>query len=154
VPHAAVEWVGQARRAGGVAQRFDPERPAGGAALLAALVVAGRARQVVGRAGVEHGQQMLAQVERHGAQLGPAHIDAHGLAALAAQRGERVEQPGLPAGPVVLHARAQARERDSLRRARPRDLAEREAQRHAKRGRRGQARAERDVAGDRQAAGA
>ncbi len=50
---------GRPALAGRVAQRVDPERSAGRAALLAALVVAGVGREVARRAGVEHGQQVV-----------------------------------------------------------------------------------------------
>ena len=114
MPHAPVERLGQARarwsrRA--ASRSRAPGRPRGTprAARCSRSRRRGRAsrpsraRRARGRRG---------RAARRAARA--AHVDPHALAALAAQGGELVEQPGLGAGPVVLDARAEAGERDSV----------------------------------------
>ena len=140
---------GRPSGAGGVAQRVDAQRAAGRAALLAALVVARVGGEVVRGAGVERGQHVAAQVERDRAQRGPAHVDAHG-----AGRPRRRATASWSSRPVCApvqsfstreHSRASA---DPVGRLGSGDRAEREAERHADGGGRGQAGAAGEVAVD------
>jgi hypothetical protein len=52
----------------------------------------------------------VAEPQRHGLQRERAQVERERVAVAPAQHGELVEQPGPRADPVVLHARAQARE--------------------------------------------
>src|SRR4051812_567844 len=136
----------------GVAQVLDAERLRRGAALRAALVVAALGMRV-GRARVGGDELPAAQLERHGLQVERLEVDPQRAALLTEQRCELVEQAGLGADPVVLHARAQLRQLDAVRLARAGDAEQREAQRRLERGRGAEARAARHVGLDHQPGG-
>ena len=146
---AAVERGGEPLGGRRVAQAGDPERLAGGGALGAALVVAAGG-VLVGGAGVERHEPPAAELERHRLDREVAEVDPQRAALLAAEDGELVEQPGLRADVVVLHARAELRELDAV------DvgvLEQRQAQRGLQRGGGGEPGAVGEVALDRQPAG-
>src|SRR5204862_4682117 len=113
------------------------------AALGPALVVAASGVLVRG-AGIERHELPVAELEPHGAKLERAEVDAKRVAVLAAQRRELVEQAGLGADPVVLHARAELRELDPV----PGVLDQRQAERRLERGGRGEPGAMGEVALD------
>ena len=102
---AATQRLGQLLDGGGlsVAQRVDAEQPARLGALCASLVVAG-AGELMALAGVEHDEPPVAEQQRHGLDVERAEVDAQRGVALAVQRRELVEQAGVRADPVVLHA--------------------------------------------------
>jgi hypothetical protein len=58
----------------------------------------------VGGPRVERHQRPVAELERDGFDGERREVDPHGVPRLAAQRRELVEQAGLGAHPVVLHA--------------------------------------------------
>ena len=153
---AAAAWLSAA----------DAEQLAGACALGAALVVATGGMRVA-LAGVQHDQAPVAQAQRHVLDVERLEVDEQRAVLPTEQRGELVEQSGVRSHPVVLHARAQARERQAARAAlalavsrriasqRRQALAgqrqQREAQRDLQRRRRGQPGAARQVAVDLQA---
>jgi hypothetical protein len=145
VAHAAVERGGQGIEVLRVPQRLDPECLAGGAALLAPLVVAGAGVLVLG-ARLERHELPVAEVQPDLLELEAAEVDPERVPGLRAQRGELVQEAGLRPDPVVLDARAELRDRDAVVGL----IAEqREAQRGGERGGGGQPRALGQVAGDR-----
>ena len=90
----------------------------------------------MGGAGVERHERPVAELERHRLDLQRREVDPDRVAGLAAQRRELVEQAGLGADPVVLHARAQLGQLAPVGRlGLARDGEQREAQRGLQRGR-------------------
>ena len=112
VPHTAGEHRRQLLGAAlpRIPQRLHPEQLARPRTLGAALVVAG-ARQRPGIAGVDRHQPPAAgEHERHRLDGEIGKVDAQRRVGLAVERGELVEQAGVGAQPLVLHARAQPRQ--------------------------------------------
>ena len=132
-----------------VAQALAAEQRRRLGALRAARVVARRGVGVA-RAGVERDETPVAEPQRHGLERQGAQVERERVAVAPAQHRELVEQAGLRADPVVLHARAEPREVQRVVEAHLAERDEREGERGAQCGRRREARALREVGVDAQ----
>ena len=108
----------------------------------------------VSLAGVDDREPPVTERERYLLDAQREKIDQHRRLGRAVERGQLIEQPSLRPDPFALHASAQLRERGSVELVRGlaavpgRERDERERQRHLERGRGGEARTGRNVAGD------